>query len=46
MPVTQEQIHSALREVLDPNTGKDFFADLVAWKSLPVFGSRTSLRAL
>ncbi len=26
MSVTQEQVHSALREVLDPNTGKDFLA--------------------
>src|SRR5260370_16543734 len=26
MSVTQEQIHGALREVLDPNTGKDFLA--------------------
>ena len=25
MSVTQEQVHSALKEVLDPNTGKDFF---------------------
>jgi ATP-binding protein involved in chromosome partitioning len=24
MPVTQEQIHAALSEILDPNTGKDF----------------------
>jgi ATP-binding protein involved in chromosome partitioning len=26
MSVTQEQIHSALKEILDPNTGKDFLA--------------------
>jgi len=26
MPVTQEQIHNALKEVIDPNTGKDFLA--------------------
>jgi len=26
MSVTQEQIHGALKEVLDPNTGKDFLA--------------------
>jgi ATP-binding protein involved in chromosome partitioning len=26
MSVTQEQIHAALKEVIDPNTGKDFLA--------------------
>ncbi len=26
MPVTQEQIHTALKEIVDPNTGKDFLA--------------------
>ena len=26
MSVTQEQVHGALGEVLDPNTGKDFLA--------------------
>jgi len=26
MPVTQEQIHNVLKEVIDPNTGKDFLA--------------------
>src|SRR5947209_7040936 len=26
MSVTQEQVHGALKEVLDPNTGKDFLA--------------------
>ncbi len=26
MPVTQEQVHSALKEIVDPNTGKDFLA--------------------
>src|SRR5262245_4447215 len=24
MPVTPEQVHSVLKEILDPNTGKDF----------------------
>ena len=26
MSITQEQVHSALKEAVDPNTGKDFFA--------------------
>jgi len=26
MPITQEQIHDVLKEAIDPNTGKDFFA--------------------
>jgi ATP-binding protein involved in chromosome partitioning len=26
MPVTQEQIHAALAEIVDPNTGKDFLS--------------------
>src|SRR5438552_2261767 len=26
MSVTQEQVHGALKEILDPNTGKDFLA--------------------
>src|SRR5438876_10535702 len=30
MSVTQEQVHSALKEVLDPNTGKDFFTTKAA----------------
>src|SRR6266540_7409872 len=42
MPVTQEQIHSALKEVLDPNTGKDFFATKSA-KNIRVEGANVSL---
>jgi ATP-binding protein involved in chromosome partitioning len=42
MPVTQEQIHSALKEVLDPNTGKDFFATKSA-RNIKVDGDRVSL---
>ena len=26
MSVTPEQVHTALKDVLDPNTGKDFFS--------------------
>jgi ATP-binding protein involved in chromosome partitioning len=26
MPITQEQVHSVLKEAVDPNTGKDFLA--------------------
>src|SRR5258708_7774783 len=42
MPVTQEQIHSALKEVLDPNTGKDFHAAKSA-KNIRVEGGNVSL---
>src|SRR3989454_6335037 len=42
MPVTQEQIHSALKEVLDPNTGKDFHATKSA-KNIRVEGANVSL---
>jgi ATP-binding protein involved in chromosome partitioning len=42
MPVTQEQIHSALKEVLDPNTGKDFLATKSA-RNIKVDGDRVSL---
>src|SRR5882672_2485877 len=42
MPVTQEQIHSALKEILDPNTGKDFHATKSA-KNIRVEGANVSL---
>src|SRR6266581_7526509 len=42
MPLTQEQIHSALREVLDPNTGKDFYATKSA-KNVSVESGNVSL---
>jgi ATP-binding protein involved in chromosome partitioning len=42
MPVSQEQIHSALKEVLDPNTGKDFLATKSA-RNIKVDGDRVSL---
>src|SRR5713101_3772925 len=42
MPVTQEQIHSALKEVLDPNTGKDFYATKSA-KNVSVESGNVSL---
>src|SRR5213595_2717781 len=32
MSVTQEQVHAALKEVIDPNTGKDFVATKSASK--------------
>src|SRR5256885_13895154 len=42
MPVTQEQVHGALKEVLDPNTGKDFFATKSA-RNIKVEGGSVSL---
>src|SRR5258707_935619 len=42
MSVTQEHIHSALKEVLDPNTGKDFLATKSA-RNIKVEDSRVSL---
>lgn len=42
MPVTQEQIHNALTEILDPNTGKDFLATKSA-KNIKVEGASVSL---
>ena len=42
MPITQEQVHSALKEVIDPNTGKDFFATKSA-KNVRVEGEKVAL---
>ena len=42
MPITQEQVHSALKEVIDPNTGKDFFATKSA-KNIRVEGENVAL---
>src|SRR5712675_2324737 len=42
MPVTQEQVHGALKEVLDPNTGKDFLATKSA-RNIKVEGGSVSL---
>ena len=42
MPVTQEQIHSALRDVLDPNTGKDLITTKSA-KNVRVEGDSVAL---
>src|SRR5262245_33636500 len=42
MTVTQEQVHSALKEVLDPNTGKDFLATKSA-RNIRVDGGNVSL---
>ncbi len=42
MSITQEQIQSALREVLDPNTGKDFIATKSA-KNIRVEDGNVSL---
>jgi len=42
MSVTQEQIHSALREALDPNTGKDFLVTKSA-RNIKVDGDRVAL---
>src|SRR5881296_3151845 len=42
MSVTQEQVHGALKEVLDPNTGKDFLATKSA-RNIKVEGGSVSL---
>ena len=42
MSVTPEQIHTALKDVLDPNTGKDFFSTKSA-KNLKVEDANVSL---
>jgi ATP-binding protein involved in chromosome partitioning len=42
MPATQEQIHSALSEILDPNTGKDLVATKSA-KNIRVEGDAVAL---
>jgi ATP-binding protein involved in chromosome partitioning len=42
MSITQEQIHSALKEVIDPNTGKDFLATKSA-RNIRVEGANVSL---
>src|SRR3979409_2616021 len=42
MSVTPEQVHGALKEVLDPNTGKDFLATKSA-RNIKVEDSRVSL---
>ena len=42
MPVTQEQIHDALKEILDPSTGKDLLATKSV-KSLRIDGDAVTL---
>src|SRR5437899_5113825 len=42
MSVTKEQVHGALKEVLDPNTGKDFLATKSA-RNIKVEGGSVSL---
>src|SRR5438094_9880544 len=42
MSVTQEQVHGALKEVLDPNTGKDFLATKSA-RNIKLEGDSVSL---
>src|SRR6266513_3059533 len=42
MSITQEQVHGALKEVLDPNTGKDFLATKSA-RNIKVEGGSVSL---
>jgi len=42
MPATQEQIHAALKEIVDPNTGKDFVATRSA-KNIRIEGEDVSL---
>ena len=42
MSITQEQVHSALKEAVDPNTGKDFFATKSA-KNIRVDGEKVAL---
>src|SRR6266513_625782 len=41
MSITQEQVHGALKEVLDPNTGKDFLATKSA-RNIKVEGGSVS----
>jgi len=42
MSITQEQVHGALKEAVDPNTGKDFFATKSA-KNIRVEGENVAL---
>jgi ATP-binding protein involved in chromosome partitioning len=42
MSITQEQVHSVLKEAVDPNTGKDFLATKSA-KNIRVEGENVSL---
>jgi ATP-binding protein involved in chromosome partitioning len=42
MPITQEQIHAALSEIVDPNTGKDFVSTKSA-RNVKVDGGSVSL---
>ncbi|HXZ54441.1 MAG TPA: iron-sulfur cluster carrier protein ApbC [Burkholderiales bacterium] len=42
MSITQEQVHSALKEVVDPNTGKDFVATKSA-RNIRVEGANVAL---
>ncbi|HZF18816.1 MAG TPA: iron-sulfur cluster carrier protein ApbC [Burkholderiales bacterium] len=42
MSITQEQVHSALKEAVDPNTGKDFFATKSA-RNIKVEGGKVAL---
>ena len=42
MSITQEQVHSALKEAVDPNTGKDFLATKSA-KNIRVEGDKVAL---
>jgi ATP-binding protein involved in chromosome partitioning len=42
MSITQEQVHNALKEAVDPNTGKDFFATKSA-RNIKVEGSNVAL---
>src|SRR6478735_5818494 len=42
MPVTQEQIHAALAEIVDPNTGKDFVSTKSA-RNVKIEGGSVSL---
>ena len=42
MSITQEQVHSALKEAIDPNTGKDFFATKSV-KNIRVEGEKVAL---
>src|SRR5262245_30879484 len=42
MSITQEQVHGALKEAVDPNTGKDFFATKSA-RNIRVEGENVAL---
>ena len=42
MSITQEQVHNALKEAVDPNTGKDFFATKSA-RNIRVEGGNVAL---